>query len=135
MRPFFLNSMLKRVDYLNFRVDLDEAAVNQSRGIAPFADSFQGCIREGTVALNDVEFAQRTVLADQSVKANGPLQVLVASNAGVFRLDFVEEFSCLYGCADADTQIRRSSGPDLAAAGLFEAGELKTLPSIFGVMM
>jgi hypothetical protein len=99
--------MVEREDDINGGIDFDGPAGKSSGRVTPFADRLDGRPGEGTVALKDDQLGDGAVLADDGVKPNGPLEMLVARNAGVYGLNSLHQLCGNYISALANARDRR----------------------------
>src|SRR6266851_3830791 len=104
--------LVKRKNHVNGGVDFDRIAIEKSRLIAPLPDSIQRGLLQQGMAVQNFELLNRAVLADDRVQTHGARDARLASERRVYRLNTVDDASCLDFAAYAKraSQLRLRRG-------------------------
>src|SRR5229473_2636156 len=104
--------LVERKNHVNGGVHFDGIAIEKSRLIAPLPNSIQRGLLQQGMAVQDFELLNGAVLADDRVQTHGARDARLASERRVYRLNTVDDASCLNVAAYAKraSQLRLRRG-------------------------
>src|SRR5258707_1717606 len=104
--------LVKRKNHVNGGVHFDGIAIEKSRLIAPLPDGIQRGLLQQGMAVQDFELWNRAVLADDRVQTHGARDARLTSERRIYRLNTVDNASCLNVAAYAKraSQLRLGGG-------------------------